>query len=140
MEIERSDRAAVDQPADHEQPAVAAVVVEQVLEPALLHREADRAAQVEVAGRALVGEPADEGRDVRPLGRPEVHEPAAVHRNGGVGLLGGHLAQSIAASGRLGGRQGGAGRRDPGPTASGSTPSSSAPNASSMNSDGASGS
>ena len=61
---DRSDRPLVVEPADHERPGGLAVVLEHVLEPVLLEREAHRGARPEVPHRGLVVEPADEHRNV----------------------------------------------------------------------------
>ena len=80
VEVDRADGPVVLEPADHEEPAVAAVVIEHLVEPALLHRQADRAAEREVLGRPGVGQPADEERDVGPLAGPQVDELAVDDR------------------------------------------------------------
>jgi hypothetical protein len=87
VEVEAADRAAIVEPADDEVPAVAALVLLEVLEPALLLRPAHRAAEREEPGCPGVGEPADEQRDVVTLGRTEEDEPAAEHRFRAAGAL-----------------------------------------------------
>jgi hypothetical protein len=82
VEIDRPDGPVVLEPADHEEPAVAGVVVDHLLEPAFLHRLADRAPERQVLRGSGIGQPPDEERDVGPLARTKVDEPAVDERFG----------------------------------------------------------
>src|SRR5262245_25498741 len=74
VEVERADGAAVPEEADHEVPAVAAVMLEEVVEPLLLEGNAQRTPDGEVPGHARVRQPPNEQRDVRSLGGSQVDE------------------------------------------------------------------
>jgi hypothetical protein len=74
VEVDRADGSIILEPGDDEEPAVASVMVEHVVEPALLHRQADRAADGDELRRPGVGQPSHEERDVGSLAGPEKHQ------------------------------------------------------------------